>query len=190
LERFEAKFIPEPNSGCWLWFGASSDGYGYIGCGGRNRLAHRVSYEIHRGPIPEGLELDHLCRLHCCVNPDHLEAVTCKVNIGRGLTGETARRRQMDKTHCPKGHPYDETNTIWRETKYGRWCRACMQTRAKARRERALMERQPKPPKTEFACGHSFVAENIIKRKNRSGDCAECARIRARIWHHANYRAV
>lgn len=77
IERFYNKFIPEPNSGCWLWIGCIiSTGYGNIALGKRQDghvLAHRLSYELHKGPIPNGLVIDHLCRTHSCVNPAHLE---------------------------------------------------------------------------------------------------------------------
>ncbi len=90
LERFEEKYEPEPNSGCWLWI-ASLDGKGYgqfpkgkeFGRG--NVRAHRAAYEIYRGPIPKGMELDHLCRVKTCVNPAHLEPVPHQVNMVRGL---------------------------------------------------------------------------------------------------------
>jgi hypothetical protein len=108
VNRFEVKYIPEPNSGCWLWTAALNHaGYGKIGIGSRHEgpeLAHRVSWKLYRGEIPKGLTLDHLCRVRCCVNPDHLEPVTIRVNSHRGntLTGINSR-----KTHCPRGHPYD-----------------------------------------------------------------------------------
>lgn len=71
---------------CWLWTGAiQSGGYGEIRHLGRTRLAHRVSYEVHVGPIPIGLQLDHLCRNTRCVNPTHLEPVTQSVNVRRAF---------------------------------------------------------------------------------------------------------
>lgn len=83
--------------------------------------AHRVAYEEIMGPVPEGLELDHLCRTRSCVNPSHLEPVTHRENMNRG---DVATRR---KTHCPKGHPYDEENTgIYNGY---RNCRACARLR-------------------------------------------------------------
>lgn len=116
----ESRFIPEPMSGCWLWeAGLNPKGYGWF----RGRLAHRVLYELVRGPIPKDLVLDHLCRLHCCVNPDHLEAVTHKVNIMRG---EGIAPKRAAQTHCIHGHPFDTKNTYYRKDKPQlRQCREC-----------------------------------------------------------------
>lgn len=119
--------IPEPNSGCWIWLGAENLGYGRVYFGKRSKrrskMAHRMSYELVRGQIPDGLVIDHLCRNTYCVNPDHLEAVTDAINIRRGLTGINNR----SKTHCPKGHPYDEQNTgrVFAKGVWNRFCRAC-----------------------------------------------------------------
>lgn len=120
---------------CWLWTAATSrGGYGYFGLGtlaeGNRRVvpAHRVAYELTIGPIPESLELDHLCRNRRCVNPVHLEPVTRKENNRRGtsLPAENGR-----KTHCPNGHPYDLLNThIGPDGK--RYCRACWKLRRAA----------------------------------------------------------
>jgi hypothetical protein len=134
LARFEARTWPEPMSGCWLFDGGGSGklGYGkhYMGrANGRGVqvYAHRLSYEHHVGPIPEGLELDHLCRNPFCVNPQHLEPVTHLVNMQRGRTGWNTR----EKTHCPQGHPYEGDNLIaGRNGKYpARRCRTCVQQR-------------------------------------------------------------
>jgi hypothetical protein len=83
-ERFDASFVTEPNTGCWLWVGHfRSNGYGEIKRQGIRLGAHRVSHELHIGAIPDGLVVDHLCRVKSCVNPDHLEAVTQQVNVLR-----------------------------------------------------------------------------------------------------------
>ena len=128
----DAFVAPEPNSGCWLWMGTvSRSGYGSVSVNGEMKLAHRVAYEMQNGPIPASLELDHKCRVRCCVNPAHLEAVSHAENIRRGRTGA----HQRAKTHCPKGHEYSIENTMidqgWRV------CRACKAERERQRRRRA-----------------------------------------------------
>ena len=83
LERFEKHFMPEPNSGCWLWFGAL-DGYKKYGCfrvGKKNLRAHRVSWELYRGSIPKGMQVLHKCDVPPCVNPDHLWIGTQRDNV-------------------------------------------------------------------------------------------------------------
>jgi len=83
-ERFMKYVEPEPNSGCWLWTGGIAwDGYGNFKVPGHQRQAHRIAYELWRGPIPDGLQLDHLCSVRSCVNPAHLEAVTGRTNVLR-----------------------------------------------------------------------------------------------------------
>lgn len=109
--------------GCWEWRGAKSGvGYGLYYRRRTRALVHRVVYEICRGPIPTGLQIDHLCRVRLCVNPAHMEAVTSRTNTMRGLgvTAINARR-----THCPQGHEYTPENTYSYGTKSGRHCRTC-----------------------------------------------------------------
>ncbi len=118
IERFRKKYVVNLE-GCWLWTGSvGKTGYGRLG--GPGTSAHRRSYMMAVGPIPDGLELDHLCRVRCCVNPDHLEPVTHQENVRRGISGHLERAT----THCPKGHPYDDKNTY--HTPAGkRDCREC-----------------------------------------------------------------
>lgn len=121
-ERFREK-VEEDHNGCWIWCAArTSDGYGRIMVDRVVRMAHRVSHELFIGPIPRGLQIDHLCFNPPCVNPEHLEAVTERVNL---------QRKAARITHCPQGHEYDEENTY--RSKRGRNCRECHRTRERER---------------------------------------------------------
>ena len=92
-------------------------------------LAHRFSYEHFRELIPEGLQIDHLCRVRHCVNPVHMEAVTQQENIRRGKAGQRTGELNLAKTHCPYGHPYDEENTYVILSTGNRQCRICRRER-------------------------------------------------------------
>jgi hypothetical protein len=140
-ERFWSRVAAEPNSGCWLWVGAiANTGYGTYAVSGpppsykTTVLAHRHIYLTLVGPIPDGLQLDHLCRTRCCVNPAHLEPVTQAENIRRG---ESPSGRHARVTHCPFGHAYEGKNIMVVRKKDGttnRRCAACHYRRHNARR--------------------------------------------------------
>lgn len=107
---------------CWEWQGATTgNGYGSYLDNGKRVGAHRFSYDLANGLIPPGLQIDHLCRNRVCVNPDHLEAVTQRVNLHRG---DTVAAHNATKTHCKQGHAFTEANTrIGRQGE--RVCREC-----------------------------------------------------------------
>lgn len=113
------------NGDCWQWVGiVGNHGYGFVCREGRFFLAHRFCYAFYRGPIPNGLTLDHLCRFRACVNPDHLEPVTIKENVLRGNSMPAINKR---KTHCKNGHEFSFENTYIKPDKKGpqRACRKC-----------------------------------------------------------------
>jgi hypothetical protein len=117
--------VPEPNTGCWLWLlSCNQFGYGQARFNGKNMRAQRLSYEAFVGKIPDGLVLDHLCRVRSCVNPNHLEPVSTRENVLRGV-GVTARNAQL--THCKSGHALTPDNTYVGDRR--RECRACKRIR-------------------------------------------------------------
>lgn len=125
---------------CWNWTGGMShDGYGVLRIANRTAYMPRFSYELAHGPIPSGMEPDHLCRNRACVNPDHLEPVTHKENILRGVSPQAINAR---KTHCKRGHEFTPENTYITPSSGGRNCRQCLAIHAANRvvRARALRE--------------------------------------------------
>jgi hypothetical protein len=139
-ERLWRYVTPGPADECWIWQGATVPfGYGIISAGppareGKMLKAHRVVWEIYNGPIPPGVECDHLCRNPPCVNPSHIELVSHKENTLRGTAPTAINAR---KTHCPAGHPYSEANTYiapdgWRQCMT---CRRLYQAMLRARRK-------------------------------------------------------
>ena len=132
IERFRSK-IRVTENGCHEWTGGRSrDGYGKFYEGDRLHLAHRWSWQQANGAVPSPLELDHLCRNRACVNPAHLEPVTRRTNVLRGI-GITAQNAA--KTACPKGHPYAGAN-LYVNPAGGRVCRECQRQKAAAYRAR------------------------------------------------------
>jgi len=121
---------------CKLWLGAKDrDGYGHRRIGGKLAIVHRKAYEDAYGPIPDGLEIDHLCSVRNCYEPTHLEAVTHAENVRRGQAGKVQRAA----THCKRGHEFSEENTWFDSKRNKRRCNACAALRQrKYRREKAI----------------------------------------------------
>lgn len=113
-----ATYDIDPTFGCWLWTGKlDKDGYGQVWRGQRPSYAHRVVYEAERGPVPDGMVLDHVCRRRRCVNPEHLEPMTQDENLRRRPWG-----RRVKQTHCAHGHSMSDCMVT---PEGGRLCRAC-----------------------------------------------------------------
>lgn len=133
-DRLRFHSAVDPVTGCWIWQAARVvSGYGRFTVGGLTRATHRVSYETFVGPIPEGLQLDHLCRTPACINPEHLEPVT---NL------ENRRRSPLvceNRTHCPRGHEYAAGNTY--NACGRRFCRLCKSAHGRLVRELPPEER-------------------------------------------------
>jgi len=133
-KRFEKRISYDQHTGCWNWDKVAVRGYGASGIYGQRCLAHRAVYIFLRGPVPLGLDLDHLCRNRLCVNPDHLEPVTRTVNLQRGF----------DARGCKNGHPYTLENSSvvhHGDGKISRRCKLCHRaTNKKAKLARRMRE--------------------------------------------------
>jgi hypothetical protein len=128
-ERLERLSIPEPNSGCRIWLGSIWDGYGCFTVGRKSKRAHIASWEEEKGPVPEGMELDHKCRVRCCIEVSHLEPVIHEVNVQRGLAAEF---RNFICEKC--GSPYEVLQNA-RGRNPIRGCRSCTNERRRERRK-------------------------------------------------------
>lgn len=116
------KIMPCPITGCWLWSAyVGKNGYGYVNFNRTPTLAHRLVKSIIDGPLADGMECDHLCRVRSCVNPAHIEEVTSAENTRRGDAG----KRNREKTHCNRGHLLSGEN-LYLYSRGARGCRECM----------------------------------------------------------------
>ncbi len=119
IAAFMAKVKIDTKTGCWLWVGSICKRNGYGDFGGIK--AYVYSYLLHKGTLPAKNEPDHLCRIRACVNPEHLEAVTRRINL---LRGDTIAARKAAQTHCEHGHEFTEEN-VYRTKDGTRNCRKC-----------------------------------------------------------------
>lgn len=175
-ERMDRLSMPEPNTGCTLFMGSQQkEGYGRVCFNGKVHLAHRVSYEMHVGPIPDGLVLDHLCRVPGCVNPRHLEPVTNRENVFRGV-GPTPKNAA--KTHCPRGHEYNDANTFRRQNGH-RACRACAREKDAQRRVRERDVRRAK--------AKEYYMENKERCAAVNKTWKEANKEKLKIYFHERY---
>lgn len=195
-ERFENHWVPEPNSGCWLWTSATSHGYGVFQIRGETYRAHRVSYELYRGRIPEDLHIDHLCRNRCCINPNHLEPVTNAENTRRGVAAEVSKARYAAQTHCKNGHLLSGNNLTIAKGNGQRVCRTCRIARKRAWRAKhfppvglnleglklgGLANGARQRAKTHCPHGHEYSPDNICASKDGFRRCKTCHREQAQI---------
>ena len=157
IQRFVNKIDHDANTFCWNWTACKDkDGYGVFGFRGKNVRAHRFAYEYWNKQIPQGLQIDHLCRNRKCVNPTHLETVTLGENVRRS----PSFNRQ--KTHCPYGHEYTSENTrIHHGT---RECRTCENKRSRNyhKTKVGLKLRNPKHPLCN-KCGKFLTKDNFCR---------------------------
>lgn len=146
LQSIEERTItPWPD--CRLWANAMDRGYGRVSIGGTVHRVHRVVWELLRGPIPDAMTIDHLCRVRNCVNVEHMELVTQSENTLRSIpyrpgsgSSRSGKERSTVATHCPKGHEYTPENTL--PPGAGRKCRACAKERRRRGYARAKAARQ------------------------------------------------
>jgi hypothetical protein len=153
-ERFVT--LVDTTGECWLWTGSTDEkGYGFFYLGAEKASAHRWMYELIAGPVPDGLVLDHLCRVHHCVRPSHLEPVTNEENI---LRGEAPTAVNARKTTCPNGHPF----TVFAPRKAGegargsRRCWTCDRSRVRAAMAKSREKGRP-GRKPCAVCGLPFA---------------------------------
>jgi len=187
-ERFWAKV--EITGSCWLWR-ASNDGHGYgqLSLQRKPIKAHRFAYTLLRGAIPQGLTIDHLCRNRACVNPEHMEVVTQKVNTLRGI-GASAKHARA--TYCLRGHAFVLSNT-YRTREGWRCCRLCNRDRNRHRRSAILRGGTlPVRQTSKLTCpkGHPYSGENLYISPIGDHFCRACARQGNRMRKAANRAAL
>lgn len=182
LERFNRKVVQDKDSDCWLWTGSAGtkSGHGRFADGDRRFwVVHRFAYTLTYGPIPDGYEIDRVCRVKLCVNPTHLEAVTPEE-----LRRRTWTRIYGERTHCVHGHEWTPETTF--VTPGGTpVCRICCRDRARQYRQEARANQPPQPPRPPRThCrkrGHELTADNVYVYQG-SRLCRVCQLIAVRKY--------
>lgn len=165
LEALRTKLTYEPNTGCWLFMGEiTGNGYGRLHFEGKRALAHRCAYEEWTGPIPDGLEIDHLCNVRSCCNPKHLRTAT---------RTENNIRRLENITHCNNGHEFTQENT-YVDPRGWRQCKICR--RERIRKHNNGSAGASNANKTHCQNGHAFDTIDASGRRR----CKTCDRNRER----------
>lgn len=172
-QRYVAeRVIFDPWTSCWIWRrGLTAEGYGDAKRNG-TRYAHRIAYEAFRGPIPDGMHIDHLCERRCCANPWHLEPVTRQENVRRGY--------RSDAESCSAGHLwrlYERWYTVAKTGKRYRQCGECVRLRRRAYRAGERVGVPLRASETECRNGHALTVANVYLNPD-SGvvECRECRR--------------
>lgn len=156
LDNFHRHYEPCPMTGCWLWLGfisppgkGTTGGYGRSCLNGKSQQAHRVSWQLHRGPIPEGMRVLHHCDVRCCVNPSHLFLGTMLDNTQDAINKGRAPQLSDRPSHCKHGHEFTPSNTYtWTDGQ--RKCRECAK---EAQRKRRSIRRGDSSPLPKPATG-------------------------------------
>lgn len=172
LERFNESHVVL-SSGCWKWTKADrGNGYGVVWYRGKNVPAHRLALLLYRGvPLKTDLVADHLCRNTMCVNPEHLEMVSTRIN---NLRGESPYAKNAAKTHCENGHEFSPNNTYLYLGR--RNCKICRIANAKAFNKRRGVRARSEI--THCPKGHEYTKENTYICKRNKRMCRECGRLR------------
>ena len=174
-DALESQLTYEPNTGCWLYMGRlTGHGYGSVYCYYEHRRAHRVAYEAYVGPIPDGLEIDHLCNMRSCCNPSHLKAAT---------RGANALGRRRNQTHCKNGHEFTAETTYVDKKRGWRGCNICRGVAAKKALQNKRLGISPGSNRQKTHCkrGHEFTKKNTRTDKIGRRYCRACSSIRDKI---------